>query len=64
MEFVRFTIPKQNYVISIKICHLTYNFGYFLLENFQSEYANLFKFKVLGFSTLFLKILRSSYKTI
>ena len=45
---------------SIHICHLTCNFGYFLLENIQSEYTNLFKLRFLGFSFLFLKIFRSS----
>ena len=44
----------------IHICHLTCNFGYFLLENIQSEYTNQFKFRFFGFSFLFLKIFRSS----
>ena len=38
--------------------HLPFNmqFWLFLLENIQSEYTSLFKFRFLGFSIPFLKI--------
>ena len=64
MRIRREKLSQRLCYYSIHICHLTCNFGYFLLENIQSEYTNLFKFRVLGFSTLFLKTFRSSQKTI
>ena len=53
-------LSQKMFYCSIHICHLTCNFGYFLLENIQSEYTNLLKLWFLGFSFLFLKIFRSS----
>ena len=62
MRIRREELSQKLCYCSIHICHLTCNFGYFLLENTQSEYTNLFKFRFLGFSTLFLKIFRSTQK--
>ena len=64
MQIRREELSQKMFYCSIHICHLTCNFGYFLLENIQREYTNLFKFRFLGFSFLFLKIIRSSQKTI